>query len=214
MKPMIHKILLLPILILSLAGCDGFSREDGILVIAPPVGSDAEKVLQTLKGRFEDFRPSVFSSVDATLDSGRLHFVFHRGAPEAPILGTLVMQRGVLTATLETGEVLYTNDDIVDALAVMENSKVYLKLVVTDAAAKRIGDVTAHNIGKVITVVLDGFTVFHSTISGPFSKEFKLSADYPFNEVRVIQALLDHGALPGPVGLISTSGLFDEAKSQ
>jgi hypothetical protein len=199
---------------LGLAGCDDFSylmRKDGVLVLQPPAGSDPEQVLRILQGRFDAFRPSVFSRVEAKVDSGQMHFVFRRGSPEPPILGTLMMQRGVLTATLETGEILYTSGDIIDANTVLENGIVYLKLVVSDQAAARIGEATARNPGKVINVVLDGFTVFRSTISGPFSKHFQLSADYPFHEVRVIEALLEHGTLPGPVGFVSTSGLFEEA---
>lgn len=202
---------------LSLAGCDDFSylmRKDGVLVLQPPPGSDPEQVLRILKGRFETFRPSSFSWVEAKVDSGRMHFTFHHGAPEPPILGTLVMQRGVLTATLETGEVLYTSADIIDAKTVMENGVVYLKLVVTDQAAARIREATARNIGKLINVVLDGFTVFKSTIREPFARDFQLSADYPFKDILVIEALLDHGTLPGPVGFISTSGLFEEAASE
>lgn len=201
---------------LSLAGCDDLAylaRKDGVLVLKPPAGSDPEQVLRTLQGRFETLRPSYFSWVEAKVDSGNMHFIFHHGAPEAPILGTLMMQRGMLTATLETGEVLYTSDDITDANTALENGIVYLKLVVTDQAAARIGDLTARNVGKVINVVLDGFNVFKSTINEPFSKNFQLSADYPFHEVQVIAALLDYGALPGSVGLVSTAGLFDQPKS-
>lgn len=203
--------------VLCLAGCDDFSylsRKDGVLVVGAPDGADPKQVLQILKGRFEDYRPSAFSKVEATFEEGRLRFVFRRGAPDPSILPTLIMQRGVLTATLETGELLYTNDDIVNAAAVMENGKVYLKLVVTDSAAKRIGEITSRNVGKVINVVLDGFNVFRSTITEPFSKDFKLSADYPLHEVRVIEVLLDHGALPGSLRLISTEGLFKEAGGQ
>lgn len=199
---------------LSLAGCDDLSyltRKNGVLVLKPPAGSDPEQVLRTLKGRFETLRPSRFSWVEAKVDSGNMHFIFHYGAPEPPILGTLVMQRGRLTATLETGELLYSSDDIIDANTVMESGIVYLKLVVTDQAAARIGDLTARNVGKVINVVLDGFNVFKSTINEPFSKHFQLSADYPFHEVQVIEALLEHGTLPGAVGLVSTAGLFEEA---
>ena len=202
---------------LCLAACDDFSsltRDDGVLVLQPPAGADPQRVMLILKGRFEAFRPSSFSSVEARVDDGRMHFLFRHGAPEPPILATLMMQRGVLTATLETGELLYNSDDIIDANTVLESGVVYLKLVVTDEAAKRIGDATARNIGKDINVVLDGFNVFRSTIREPFSKSFQLSADYPFEEVRVIEALLDHGTLPGPIGFVSTAGLFDEAKGE
>jgi hypothetical protein len=30
----------------------------------------------------------------------------------------------------------------------------------------------------------------------------------------VIEALLDYGTLPGPVGFVSAAGLFEEAKSE
>lgn len=215
LKSMIIRCLPLS-LALCLGGCDDLSqltREDGVLVLQAPVGSDPEQVMRILKGRFEDLRPSSFSSVETKVEEGRMHFIFRRGAPETPILGTLFMQRGVLTATLETGELLYNSDDIIDANAVVENGVVYLKLVVSDQAAERIEEATARNIGKTINVVLDGFTVFKSTISEPFSKHFQLSADYPFKEVQVIQALLDHGTLPGPVGIVSASG-FEQPQSE
>ncbi|HEX5055941.1 MAG TPA: hypothetical protein VFX02_05535 [Gammaproteobacteria bacterium] len=216
LKPVILCCMVLS-LALGLGGCDDLSylgHEDGVLVLQPPAGSDPQKVLLTLKGRFEDFRPSVFSSVQAKIEDGRMHFLFRRGAPEPSILGTLMMQRGLLTAKLDTGELLYSNDDIVDANTVLENGVVYLKLVVTDEAAQRIADGTKRNIGKVVHVMLDGFNIFNTTISEPFSKNFQLSASYPFRDVQVIQALLDHGSLPGPIGLISTAGLFEPAKTE
>jgi hypothetical protein len=204
-------------LALALGACDDLSylgHADGVLVLQPPAGSDPQQVLLTLKGRFEDFRPSIFSSVEAKVIDGKMHFLFHRGGPDPSILGTLMMERGVLTAKLDSGELLYSNDDIIDANTVLENGVVYLKLVVTDKAAQRIGDITKRNIGQVVHVMLDGFNPFNTTISEPFSKNFKLSAGYPFKDVQVIQALIDHGSLPGPVGLISTAGLFEPAKTE
>ncbi len=214
LKSVILRCLPLLFMFCLVAGCDDLSylnRQDEVLILKPPVGSDPEKVMATLKGRFEDFLPSIFSSVEARVESGEMQFLFHRGVPESKYLPTLFLQRGVLTATLETGEVIYTNDDIQSALAMQMDGKVYLKLEVTDEAARRIGEITANNKGKMTNVVLDGFPVFNSTIDGPFSKSFKLSANYPFREVQVIKALLDYGALPGSVGVVSASrGMFDQ----
>jgi hypothetical protein len=213
LKPMVLRCVVL-LVTFYLAGCDTWSNltaEDQMLILRPPIGSDPEQAMLTLKGRFEDFRPSIFSSVEARLEAGEMQFLFHRGVPESKFLTTLFLQRGVLTATLETGELVYNDEDILSAQTVQMDGKVYLKLVVSDEAARRIGEITANNIGKVTNVVLDGFPVFNSTIEGAFSKEFKLSAPYPYREVQVIESLLDHGSLSGVLGLVGASeGMFEQ----
>jgi hypothetical protein len=212
-----QRLLLLPLLITSLAGCDDFSylgREDAAVVVKAADGTDPELTRKVLLHRFADYRPSAFSTVEGITEmEGRLRFVFHRGTPDPKFFPTLIFQRGILTATLETGELVYTNEDIVSAAAVSENGKVYLKLVVTDEAAKRVGEITARNIGKVIHVVLDGFAVFNTTITETFSKDFKLSSEYPLEEVRVIEVLLKHGALPGRALIVTIEGEFGEPKA-
>jgi preprotein translocase subunit SecD len=212
-----RRLLWLPLLITSLAGCDDLSyigRGDAAVVVKAADGTDPELTRKVLLQRFAEYRPSAFSTVEGiTEQEGRVRFVFHRGTPDPRYWPTLIFQRGVLTATLETGELAYTNEDIVSAATLRDNGKVYLNLVVTDEAAKRIGELTANNIGKVINVVLDGFAIFNTTITETFSKEFKLSAEYPFEEVRVIEVLLKHGALPGRALIVSVEGEFGEPKA-
>jgi preprotein translocase subunit SecD len=212
-----RRLLLLPLLISSLAGCDEFSylgRDDAAVVVKAADGTDPELTRKILLRRFADFRPSAFSTVEGIAETeGRLRFVFHRGTPDPKYLPTLIFQRGVLTATLETGELVYSNEDIVSAVTLNDNGKVYLNLVVTDEAARRVGEITARNVGKIIHVVLDGFAVFNTTITETFSKEFKLSAEYPFDEVRVIEVLLKHGALPGRALIVTVEGEFGEPKA-
>jgi preprotein translocase subunit SecD len=208
---------LLPLLIIGLAGCDDLSylgRKDAAIIVQAAEGTDPEVTRKILLNRFAEYRPSVLSTIEGIDEkNGRLRFVFHRGTPDSRFLPTLISMRGILTATLESGELAYTNEDIVSARTLNDNGKVYLNLVVTDEAAKRIGELTAKNVGKVINVVLDGFPVFNTTISEPFSKEFKLSADYPFDGVYVIEVLLKHGALPGRVLIAGAEGEFDEPKA-
>ncbi len=208
---------LLPLLIIGLAGCDDFSyigRKDAAIIVQAAEGTDPEVTRKILLNRFAEYRPSVISTIEGIAEKdGRLRFVFHRGTPDPKFLPTLISMRGILTATLDSGELVYTNEDIVNAKTLLDNGKVYLNLVVTDEAAKRIGELTAKNVGKVINVVVDGFPVFKTTISEAFSREFKLSAEYPFDEVFVIEVLLKYGALPGRALIAGAEGEFGAPKA-
>jgi len=99
--------------------------------------------------------------------------------------------------------VLVSGDSLVDAQASFQNSEPVVSFRFDSMGGKRFGDATAHNIGRLFAIVLDG-----KVISAPVIREAipggsgVISGHFTTQSANDLALLLRAGALPAPIKVI------------
>lgn len=186
---------------ISLAACSSEPSSTLTLVVASDEATVVRATEQVLRARFEELRPTMFSSVKSTISGSRIDFAFHRGAPPPATLAYLYETMGSLRVSL-VGEIggtpWITDGDIEDASVGYSNDQPALFVRVSPAAGGRLAQLTSENVGKVLQTTLDGSVLFEATISGVFGRSFQMPLPTPGPRLS-LAAVLENGALPARV---------------
>jgi hypothetical protein len=173
------------------------------LVVAsaePRIVAETERVLLS---RFEEFLPSLFSSVESTSVESTISFTFKHGAPALPILEYLYQTTGSLRASLaddSAGSTWFTEQDIARAVLAYDGSSRVLRIRLTPEAGQRVVRLTSQNLGKAVRVTLDNEVLLEATINGVFGEPFQVTApDTDTDTALALTVILETGALPASV---------------
>jgi preprotein translocase subunit SecD len=197
----------LAILSMALVLAASCAREpDVVLNLSVDTSSPAiqERTRNVLLARFDQVRPSFFSSVESKVDGSTISFRFKGAAPDAATMKYLSETPGRVQASLvETAEVLFTQRDIEHASTGYGNGGPVLNVLLAQNAGATVVAVTARNIGKKIRVTMDDRILLDAVISGAFGSSFQIALPGETAEqAKGLAAVLASGALPAPVSRI------------
>jgi hypothetical protein len=158
---------------------------------------------QVLLRRFEEFRPSYFSSEIASIEGNRIDIEFRGASPPEPVMRYLAGTQGVwrLAAADAPLIVWVTDRDILRAVLFKDTSGLSVNTRITPAAGARLLQLTHRNVGKVLVTTWDGRVILRATISGVFGEQF-ISPVPEGEDPRAYCAVLQHGRLPVPVASV------------
>jgi len=168
---------------------------DRILVELP--GIDNPEHVKALLGKTAKL---TFQLVDAsvTVDQARKSM-----PPGDEILQSVDSARGGQTAYVLKKKIMVGGDTLVDAQTTFQNNEPVVSFRFDSAGARRFGDATRDNVGKLFAIVLD-----NKVISAPVIKEPILggsgiiSGSFTVQSASDLALLLRAGALPAPITIL------------
>ena len=124
--------------------------------------------------------------------------------PEAAI--ALIGKTALLEFKDESGATVLTGKDLKDAKAqIVQNTRNEVALEFTDEGGKKFADLTAKNVGKHITILLDKQVLTNPVVQEAIpSGKAVITGQRSLEEAQHIALLLRSGALPVKVGIIET----------
>ena len=195
-----RRVVALTMLGVLLGGCDEFAalrehpKQLTVSALTPADAGIAEKVLQS---RFRQHLPHLVSSISSRRDGPRVTFVFGRGSPDDKVLGYLVSTRGRFVTLSSEGQVWVTGKDVVEVLvSTGSDSDNALLIAFTDAAAKRLADLSSQKQGQILTVLLDGNALATLRVAGTVSQRVTVPVRMDPRELLLIATVVSSGELP------------------
>jgi hypothetical protein len=196
MKPPLSILLLA--LALDFASCTNSASLRLELTVASSDPAAIAKTQQVLQSRFTDVLPSVLSTVKSEADGSRLIFQFINGSPDRAALDYLYQTIGRfrVVSTNEIGmEVIwFTGADIERAEVVRSNQQTYIQVALIERAGIRARELSTANIGRVLTILLDGEVILKATINSQFAKYLQFNAPDE-SKAELLAAILGSGEL-------------------
>lgn len=195
-------ILMLAIITMSCA------REPPVAFTVKAESAEADvvtEVRETLLRRYNEFLPSKFSKIAATIDGSLIKFVVSNGSPSKQVITYLTESPGFLEAfhfNKSRRHLWFTDQDLISASVVAENGLPMLNVKITSEAATRTARLSTNNIGKKLAIEIDGRTVAEAFIRDTLRASFLVhapNADY----AQEISTVLTFGRLPATVKLES-----------
>lgn len=197
-------LIIFSILLLS-AGCDELahlSDPPKQLVVQVGKSSNVRDIERILKMRFAEYPAAVFSSVKSKTVQDRIIFTFEKGAPVREIVDFFVSHKGRLVGRTEKGDIWFSDKDIVSASVKYAENSNFLTFTLLEVAAQRIGQLSEHNIGKVLIVDFDGERLVTAKVMAKLGKRFQVDVNKDAKELLLIAAILRSEVLPEKVTVL------------
>lgn len=192
-------------IIFLLAGCDQleqFNSNDKLLTLKISPKNNINEVADTLKERFHEYPASIFSKIEANINSDIIEFKFIKGAPNKKLVEYLVLHQGKFTAQSKTGIIWFTSNDIVNASTTRIDGINYLDLRVTDKSGNKVYNLTKNKTKKIVSIYFDGELLTTVVVRVPIRKSIRITVNKEAKELSRIAAILRSGQLTGKIQII------------
>lgn len=182
-------------LALALAGCGQLLGETTTIQLkttAPVLKEDEAVITARLRDHTSTLSP-VYSF--ATTDAGVV--ITAKGSPPEDSLQFLLRHRGVLEVKSAYGGTWFTNKDVADAQAgIDDRQRPALNLVLTSEAAARVARLSSRSAGAIVVAELDGEQLTSAQISEPIpGGRLQISLGKTPKDAMLIATILRTGAL-------------------
>lgn len=160
--------LLLVVLVTLLVGCNRLAGEAKSIRFTAPTSvlkNDEAVIISRLREHTPSFSPT-YSITEA---NGEM-VVNAKGAPPDSEIQYLLSHRGMFVARSEGGLPWFSQNDIVDAQAALDNQqRTVLQLKLSEKASARVARITSASAGGLVLAELDGETLASARLSGPIT---------------------------------------------
>ena len=185
-----------------LAGCNqllGESKSIHFSSAAPMLKQDESIIATRLREHASSLSPS-YSFAHANGQT----VVHARGVPPDQSVQFLLKHRGEFEARSANGRPWFSQRDIVDAQAgIDDRQRTVLRLKLSPEAGARVARLSANEVGTVVSAVLDGEVLAAANVSAPIQNgALQLTINKTPNEAVLISTILKTGSLsfaPGSV---------------
>lgn len=160
---------------------------------APLTAQDKDIVAARLRAHAASLVPSyTFALVGSQLE------LKANGAPPEAQIRMLLSQPGRIEARSEDGPLWFSNADLAEVVAGLDQEqRVVLRVKLVRAASERVSSLSARQVGKVVRITLDGAPLVAARVSGPITEGlFEFTLDKPITEAAMLATIL----MKGPLG--------------
>jgi preprotein translocase subunit SecD len=161
--------------------------------------SEAEmmQAAQILQARFNELRPSYFSTVTTTVVAQDVALEFRGEAPADETIGSYAASQGIfrLYPLDAQNNLLVTDLDIEQVSATQGSTGPMLDLRVSESAGKRLLAYTSRNLGRVLITSWDRKEQSRAVVGGVFARQFQTTGMDRDTAMR-LTIILRSGRLP------------------
>ena len=125
--------------------------------------------------RYNEFLPSRSSIIESKIEGSCINFVISNGSPSKHVITYLTETPGILEAFHRNKSIKllwFTEQDLISASVVPEKGRDMLNVKITSDAGVRTAQLSSNNIGKKLTIEIDGRTVGEGFITDTLSTSF------------------------------------------